>query len=215
MCFRDRIDAGIKLSDRLRNYADKKTVLYGVARGGVVLARVISGYLSIPFYIINVKKIGVPGNPELSIGAISDDDSIYIDYEMVERLGLGDKEVEELIKIKRGELKERNKLFSGKKFKSFSGKTVIIVDDGIATGATVCAALKFFQKKRADKIILAVPVVSKNTFEELKTQFDKIVALEIPESFGSVGQFYRDFGEVSDSDIIKVLNNTKNLEPKT
>ncbi|MBI2611445.1 phosphoribosyltransferase [Candidatus Gottesmanbacteria bacterium] len=199
--FEDRFEAGRLLSDRIKPLIDKKTILYAIPRGGVVVAAVISKRLDLSFFLVVVKKIGAPHNPELALGAVGPQNALYLDDDLIKRVGVSESELKQLISEKRQELRVREKLFSIRYPNILSGKSVVLVDDGIATGATVRAALIFLKKKKPREIILATPVIARDTYDAFLPIFDRIVALEVSDIFGSVGQFYHDFTQVTDEDI--------------
>lgn len=205
--FQNREEAGKLLADRLLNYKkQKETVILAIPRGGVVVARQIADNLSLPLSIVVVKKLGAPGNPELAIGALAPAGVKYINWDLALRSGVEQEYLDREIKDKSKEIKERIKKFQipHSKFQIKNYKNFILVDDGVATGATTLAAIKYIRYIQST-IILAVPVIAKETYNKLQTEVDKIVALEVPESFGAVGEFYREFPQVSDGEVIKLL----------
>jgi len=220
--FQNREEAGELLTDRLSIYKKQKMVLVvAIPRGGVVVARQIATKLSLPLSIIVVKKLGAPANPELAIGALAPDGVRYIDFDLALRSGVEQEYLDREIRQKKEEVEERIKKFQipNSKFQIKNNKIFILVDDGVATGATVLAAIRYIKesqkskvlprrqagKSQKYKIILAVPVIAKETYNKLQTEVDEIVALEIPESFNAVGQFYKEFPQVSDEEVIKLL----------
>lgn len=217
--FQDRSEAGLLLADKLSSYKKhKQAQVLAIPRGGIVIGSQIAKKLSLPLSIIVVKKLGAPGNPELAIGALAPGNVKYIDWDLALRSGVEQEYLETEIKDKSEQIKEREKKFFERSnlprgSTSWEGKKIIIlVDDGIATGATTFVAIKYIKqlaiRQLADKkmtIVLAIPVIAKETYNKLQSQVDKIVALEIPDSFAAVGQFYRDFPQVSDEEVIKLL----------
>lgn len=204
--FEDRTAAGNLLADRILFYSSNKTVVYAIPRGGVIVGKVIANRLHTPFFLVNVKKIGVPNNPELALGAVSSLNSLYIDRGMVKRIGLSKDDLRAMISSKRKELGVREKLFSCRYPRTLKCKRVLLVDDGIATGATIEAALIFLKKKKPERIVLVTPVIASDTYDELLSLVDDIIALEIAEGFSSVGQFYKDFSQVSDEDVLEIIS---------
>lgn len=205
--FKNREDAGKKLALEIKKVLKGRNfVVAGITRGGVVLAKVISDRLLLAMSIIVVKKIGAPYNPELAIGAVSHNKTVYWDEELIERLGINSNYRLKAKKEKYEEVKNLEKIFSlNKKGLDFKDKRVILVDDGVATGATVISASMVIRKQKAKEIILATAVASKDSFEEIKKYFDKIVVLKIADGFSAVGEFYRDFPQVSDEEVAKLL----------
>lgn len=205
--FQDRIGAGKQLAKRLLAYRNKKdVVVLGIPRGGVVVAKAVANALALPLDIIVVRKIGAPQNPELAIGAVGPEKTVYWDQNLCQRLGINKKQKSNLKHQKERERKEREStLRGGRKPLNVKKKTVILVDDGIATGATVLAAQKALQKMGAAAIVLAVPVVAKDTYRSIAKHFGKIVALEIPSEFYAVGQFYQEFSQVEDNEVVRIL----------
>lgn len=203
--FSDRRQAGEMLADKLKKIGTPIAQVFAIPRGGAVVGEEIAKRLDIPLKLLLVKKIGAPKNSELAIGAVAPGGISYIDRVLVGRLSIGQKELAKLTESKRRELAERKEKYKISYQKSLAGKTIIITDDGIATGATVKAAIKYLRLKKAKKIILGAPVVAKDTYDEIKSMVDELIVLEIPESFGAVGQFYRDFPQVNDEEVISIL----------
>lgn len=204
MLFLDRIDAGEKLAKVLLIYKGKDTVIYGLPRGGVVTASVIARVLKAPLDVVIVRKIGHPNNPEYAIAAISQNGRISTDgaVSQVGRAwfaGEAKKQKKEARRRKRVYLKGKNSV-------SAQGKLAILVDDGIATGLTMKAAIDEIRSQKPKKIIVAVPVVPRDVFEVLKKEVDTVVALEIPKDFlGAVGTYYELFPQVDDEEVINLL----------
>ncbi len=203
------------LSRKLQNYAKhQNAIVVSIPRGGVVVGETIAEALNLPLDIIVVKKLGVPGNPELAIGAVAPGGIKFIDFDLALRSGVEQEYLDREIKDKSEKIRERIKKLKIRNPKSEirNKKIIILVDDGIATGATTLAAIKYIKesqkskvKSQKYKIILAVPVIAKATYDKLKFEVDKIIALEIPDAFSAVGQFYREFPQVSDEEVIKLL----------
>lgn len=203
--FKDRQSAGKVLASHLKQYKGRdNTIVLGIPRGGVVVAKEVAHELNLPLDIIVTRKIGAPFQKELALGAVDADGEVFGEVG-----GVG--EIREIIEREIGEIKRREKLYrGGMKPLEISGKVVILVDDGIATGATTLAAIRFLKRHGAKKIILAVPVASEEAVERVKREIrgiGEIVVLETPEYFQAVGQFYQDFKEVTDEEVIYLLNN--------
>lgn len=215
--FEDRRQAGKILSERLKRYQKRTdTLVIGIPRGGVVVASVIASALHLPLSVISVKKLSAPHNPELAIGAICTSGVRYIDWELALRVGVEQDYLDKQIQEKLTLAKEREQLYGitnavndRKKYSVF-----ILVDDGIATGATVLAAIKDLKEpagklKKHRNVILAVPVIAKEVFEKLRKAFHVIVAVLIEDQFAAVGQFYREFTQVSDEEVTNILKEHK------
>lgn len=212
MVFNNRSGAGLILSKKLRSYKGKEDVVcLGIVRGGVVVADKISSELLIPLSILIVKKISPLSNLELAIGALGPKNTIYFDESLISYLGITKKEREEAVLRARKRFLEQEKKFSSyviKIEKRYS--TVFVVDDGVATGATVICAGLYLRKLNIEKIILVTPVISFDVYKDIGKFFDKIVYIERPMEFSSVGQFYKDFDQVKDSLVIDILKRAKN-----
>jgi len=206
--FQDRKEAGLLLAQNLKEYKNRQdTIVLAIPRGGIVIGRQIANNLDLLFSVIVVKKLGAPENPELAIGALAPNGVKVIDWELVQHLGVNREYLNEELERKRQEVEEREKKYqvSGMKYKVLEKNIVILVDDGIATGATTQAAIKYIKEKAKVRIILAVPVIAKDTYNKLQSEVDELIALEVSESFHAVGQFYREFPQVTDEEVIKYL----------
>lgn len=207
MIFKDRKDAGKQLFPLLKNYQDDPdTIVIGLPRGGVVTAYEISHALHLPLDIVCPRKIGAPQNPELAIGAITETGEGNYNARLIEILGVSEgylkRKVEEEKKIAQHRL---NLYRSNRPPRNLKGKKVILVDDGLATGATMKAAIKTVQAEEAEKIIVAVPVSPIETLQEIEDEVDEVVCLSTPVSFAAVGQFYEEFWATTDEEVIKLL----------
>lgn len=205
--FQDRKEAGKLLASKLQKlHLDKNAIVLAIPRGGVVVANQASSQRSLTLDIVVIKKIGAPSNPELAIGAVGPKTVVFWDRDLIKQLGISKIIMNRELRIKKKEQEDKELILRGNKpFPILKGKTVILVDDGVATGATAMAACKFLRKEKAKRIILAIPVISKTTFETLKLRFDDIIALQIEEEFQSVGQFYKEFQQVTDKEVIEIL----------
>lgn len=210
MLFRDREEAGRLLAQKLKKKIKKKEfenfVVVAVARGGVVLGRIIADYFNIPLSVLVIKKMGAPNNPELAIGAVGPKKTVWWDEDLVKSLSVGRKYQKEILKEKEEEVKVLGKILkdNGNKL-NFKDKKVIVVDDGIATGTTVLCASKFLRSAMVSSIILATPLIAKETLNSISSYFDMVIALQIPQDFSAVGQFYEDFPQVEDNEVIGLL----------
>ena len=203
--FVNREEAGMRLAVKLlREKNLKNAVIICVPRGGVVVGKTVSEVLKIPFKILIVKKIGAPNNPELAIGATGSDSEVFWDENLVSILNISKKERTNLLKQTKDAIHKREKALGIGRM-DVREKTVIVVDDGIATGATAIAASLILKNMGSSKIILATPVISKRTKRELGKYFDKIISVETPEDFHAVGEFYREFPQIEDEEVRKLL----------
>jgi putative phosphoribosyl transferase len=208
MPFSDRIDAGQHLANALTDYKRQHPVVLALPRGGVLVAAETAAALGAPLDVVLVRKIGVPFQPELAMGAVVDgsepvvvrNDGV-IRITQVEEAEFTAARDRELAKIER-----RRKLYlENRPHPELKGKTIIIVDDGIATGATVRAALRAIRMRKPRKLVLAVPVAPTAALRELRSEVDEIVCLEDYENFGAIGFFYDDFRQISDAEVIDLL----------
>ena len=204
----NREAAGRMLARRLMSYAHSDVVVLGIPRGGVPVAKEVADALDAPLDIIVVRKLGAPGQPELGIGAVVDGDHprTIFNQDIVEHLGISDEYIEAEVARQLKEVKRREAAYRGGRPKiPIAGKTVIVVDDGIATGSSVRAALRGVRRQKPRRLILAIPVAPAESIETLQSDADEIVCLETPEDFFAVGQFYRDFRQVSDEQVKAIL----------
>ncbi len=203
-----RAEAGRMLAQRLMSYAAAGAVVLGVPRGGLPVARAVADALGAPLDVVVVRKLGAPGQPELGIGAVVDGDHprAIFNQDMIEHLGVSDEYIEAEIARQLKEVNRREVAYRGGRAKiPLMGKTVIVVDDGIATGSSVRAALRGVRRQKPKRLMLAVPVAPAESIETLRSEADEIVCLETPEDFFAVGQFYRDFHQVSDDEVREIL----------
>jgi predicted phosphoribosyltransferase len=207
MIFADRSEAGRSLAWRLEKFANRDDVLIlGIPRGGVPVAYEIARALHIPLDVLVLRKLGVPGHEELAFGAIALGGTRVLDRHILRNIGISAAEVEAVTARERNELLRREEKFRGDLPPlSLAGKTVILVDDGIATGASLLAGIRTVRAMEPAKLIVAVPVAPAETCERLADEVDEIVCVATPEPFGAVGQFYDDFSEVHDEDVIRLL----------
>jgi predicted phosphoribosyltransferase len=204
--FDDRIEAGKKLAGRLSSYRDQDTIVLAIPRGGVVVAAEVAGELGAPLDLIIPRKIGAPGNPELAIGAVAGEGKPLLNESMIKSMRLPSGYIEEAVRSEVEEIKRRRKEYLGDRPRpSLKGKTVIIIDDGLATGYTALAAVRSVTSERPAKVILAVPVAPRETVKFLEPEVDELIVLETPAFFYAVGQFYHDFRQVSDWEVKEIL----------
>lgn len=210
MIFNDRRDAGRRLAKGLSTGEGDRLVVLGIPRGGVVVAYEVARHLRAPLDIVIPRKVGAPGNPELAVGAVAQDGTLVLDRAMVDLLGVSDTFLKEESARQRAEIERRLRLYRGTRSGiELAGATVVVVDDGVATGATVLAALRGLRSEKPKRVILAVPVAPPDTLERLTTEADEVVCLSTPEPFYAVGQFYRHFDETSDDEVIKLIERSR------
>ena len=205
--FRDRRDAGIQLAGRLKHYKDYEGALVlALPRGGVVTGFEIAHYLNAPLDVLIVRKIGFPGQPELAIGAISETETVVLNQSIISVYGVSNDYIQGEISRQKEEIIRRVELYrKGKKILEIEGKTIILVDDGVATGATVKAAIATLKKEKIKKLVVAMPVAPPDTAKELKGMVDEFICLETPWDFMAVGSYYDDFTQVSDTEVVEML----------
>jgi putative phosphoribosyl transferase len=205
--FRDRADAGRQLAVELkRHLGDEDVVVLGLPRGGVPVAFEVARELDAPLDVIVVRKLGVPYQPELGMGAIGEDGVRVLNDDVLARARIGEDEVVAVEQAERVELGRRAMLFRGDRPRaSLVGRTAVVVDDGIATGSTAHAACQVVRAHGASRVILAVPVAPRSSLASLAKTADELVCLASPEPFFSVGQFYQDFSQTSDEEVVEFL----------
>jgi putative phosphoribosyl transferase len=208
MTFEDRTDAGRQLARALTAYRDKKPVILALPRGGVTVAAEVASALAAPLDLVLVRKIGVPQQPELAMGAVVDGGAPLIvrNEDVIALANVSETEFKAVCDNELAEIERRRKRYLGdRESVDVSGRTAVIVDDGIATGATVRAALRATQLRKPAKLVLAVPVAPTDTIDQLRAEADDVVCLEQHEFFGAIGFYYADFRQVSDATVIDTL----------
>ncbi len=208
MLFENRADAGRKLAAALGAYKDGRPVVLALPRGGVPVAAEVAAALEAPLDLVLVRKLGVPLQPELAMGAVVDGSApILVRNEDVIRLaGVSEEGLQSVCAAELAEIERRRQRYLGDRARvDPAGRIAIVIDDGIATGATTRAALRAMRQCRPRKLILAVPIAPTDTLEAMREEADEVVCLEDYEDFGAIGLFYADFRQVSDSEVVATL----------
>lgn len=207
MIFQNRAEAGELLALHLTEYANREdTVVLGVPRGGVPVAFKVATALNLPLDVFMVRKLGVPGHEEFAFGAIGSGGVRFLDRSVVEALGLPDQVIELVTRTERAELVRREKTYRGSRSSlDIRGKTVILVDDGIATGSSLLAGVCALRQMQPAAIVIAAPVAPQSAVDRLRPEVDDVVCATVPETFYGVGQFYYDFSQVPDQEVIDLL----------
>src|ERR1019366_886843 len=208
MIFANRTEAGQELARRLRTYANRDDVIVlGAPRGGVPIAFEVATALRAPLDVFVLRKLGVPGREEFAFGAIASGGVRILDRRTIEGLGITGLDIERVTMAEKQELERRERAYrGGRPPLDVSGLTVILVDDGIATGASMRAAIRALRQMKPARIVIAVPVAPLATCNQLQFEVDELVCLEMPEPFYGVGQFYDDFTQVSDEEVKELLD---------
>ena len=207
MIFTDRRDAGRKLAGMLEKFQNQpNTIVIGLPRGGVVVACEAARRLNLPLDIIVPRKIGAPGNDELAIGAITEEGEAVLDEILVRELNVAPEYIAKTVAKEKQEAQRRLKLYRGGRGPlSLQDKTAILIDDGIATGATMRAAIRSAKNKKAKKIIVAVPIIAPDTLNKLRAEADEIIYLDAPMFLGAIGAFYEEFSQTEDEEVIELM----------
>jgi putative phosphoribosyl transferase len=207
MTFKDRIDAGKQVALRLLTYKNKPDVIVlGLTRGGVIPALYVARELNAPLDIIIACKISKPKNPELALGALTEDGTVKFNDLLMQSFGLHEHDLKNTVESERDEVARRTRLYrSHKKALDLKDKTVIIVDDGIATGATMRASIASARSRGARHIVVAVPVAPAESLDDLQYEADEIVCVHMPRNFLSISTYYQSFPQVSDQEVIGTL----------
>lgn len=207
MIFKDRRDAGKKLISSLLPYQSAKdTLVLGLARGGVVVADEVARGLFLPLNVVVPRKIGAPANKELAIGAIAEEGVVLLNKQLIEWIGVSDQYLEQEINAQQQVADLRLKSFrKDQALPALKNWTVILADDGIATGATMLAVIESMKKLGAKKIVVAVPTCSNEAYNRVKKRVDEVISLIVDEDFQAVGQYYDTFDQTDDSQVVEIL----------
>ena len=208
MIFRDRRDAGQQLATQLQFLVGQPDVIVlGIPRGGVVVAVQVARALNAPLDVFIARKLGAPINPELAIGAVTSTGDVLLDDELMRDLRISDEVIEREVEDQRKEIARRLEMYRPNRAPlDVKNKTVVLIDDGIATGSTVLASLRSLRKQEPARLILAVPVAPAETMKRLERECDQAIVLATPEPFLAVGRFYLQFDQTSDVEVIELLN---------
>ena len=208
--YRDRSDAGRQLAARLEPLRADRPLVVGLPRGGVPVAYEVARALGAPLDVVIVRKLGAPIQPELAMGAIGEEGARVLNDELVEALGVGPDELEASVELERAELERRQLLYrEGAEPLPVAGRTVLLVDDGIATGSTATAAARVLRARGAERIVLAVPVAPPGAEQRFSAEVDEFVCLHAPKRFFAVGACYERFGQTSDEEVVELLRRAR------
>lgn len=209
--FADRREGGRRLAKALSHYRGKpNTIVIGLPRGGVVTAAAIAEDLDLPLDVLVVRKLGTPGHEELAMGAIGPGGVRVLNDDVIAALRIGPAQIDAAARREQFELERRERLYRGARPPlDFAGKTVIVVDDGLATGSTMSAAIAVIRRYKPARIVLAVPVAPIETCEGFRLVVDELVYLETPEPFQAVGYWYVDFAQVEDEEVVQTLERAR------
>jgi putative phosphoribosyl transferase len=205
--FTDRAQAGRMLAERLKAYADRKDVtVLGIPRGGVPVAFEIAEALGAQLDVFVARKLGVPGQEELAFGAIASGGVRVLDPEIIGAVGISNADIEEVTSRELRELERRERLYRGAKAPlDIGGRTAILVDDGIATGSSIRAAISALRHLQPARLVVAAPVAPLATCGRLRQEVDDLVCVDTPKSFRAIGEFYEDFSQVTDQEVTDLL----------
>src|SRR5499433_2200972 len=214
--FEDRAEAGRILAGKLSTYSGRSdVVVLGLPRGGVAVASAVAGSLHIPLDVFVVSKLGTPWEPELAMGAVAENGVQVLDLSLVKALGVSGTEIQDATATGQKQLDARERLYRGcRPPLELKGKTVILVDDGIATGCSILAAIAAFRRKSASRVVVAVPVAPASGCSAIRMEANEVISVAEPELFLAVSQWYRNFAQVSDEDVLRLLGCVENAMPR-
>ena len=207
MIFGDRVDAGRRLAEKLRAYANRDDVIVlGIPRGGVPVAFEVATALNAPLDVFLSRKLGVPGQEELAFGAVATGGVRVLDQDLIEGVGISKREIEEITHRVRMELERRERVYRGARPPlDLQGKIAILIDDGIATGSSMRAAINALRQHKPARVVVAIPVAPLSTCHRLRPEVDELICVHMPESFYAIGQFYADFSQVADEEVTDLI----------
>ncbi|MDS0475830.1 phosphoribosyltransferase family protein [Natrinema sp. 1APR25-10V2] len=205
--FDDRTDAGEQLAAELERRDVRADVVLGIPRGALPVARPVADALDADLDVVVARKMGAPKNPEVALGAVASDGSVWYNDDLIDRVGASDDYIDEIRAEEAENAREKaDRYRETEGLPDLRGKRVVVADDGVATGATATACLRQIQGTGADWVALAVPVGSPRAVDDLEREADAVIALQTPANFRAVGQYYRDFGQVTDAEAIEYLD---------
>ncbi|MCU4926391.1 phosphoribosyltransferase family protein [Halobacteria archaeon AArc-dxtr1] len=205
--FDDRADAGARLADALTARGVTADIVLGIPRGALPVARPVADALDADLDVVVARKLGAPGNPELALGAVASDGSVWLNDALVAQLGVSEPYLESVREEEAENASEKAARYrDGTGLPPLADREVVVVDDGVATGATAIACLRQIRGAGAERVTLAVPVGSPDSLADLESEADEVIALREPADFRAVGQYYRQFGQVSDAEAVEYLD---------
>ena len=211
--FTDRTDAGRQLAALLDEQGIAADIVLAIPRGGLPVGRAVADSLDAPLDIVAARKLGAPGNPELAIGAVASDGTVWLNESVIDDLGVSEAFLDEQIDRERAAAAAKVDRYRGDRPPlDVAGKRVVVVDDGVATGATTTACLRQLRNADAESVVLAVPVAPPDTVERLQGEADEVVCVELPVQFHAVGQFYESFEQVVDAEAVTYLDEQTDAE---
>ena len=211
---KDRVEAGKRLASAVKSVG-KDAIILGVPRGGVVVGFEVAQALCVPLDIIVTKKIGAPENPELAVGAVAEDGTYILDEDILRQIYVPKEYIAEEVERQKQEIQRRLIRYRGDvPYPTLKNREVVVIDDGVATGSTLKAALHLLSGKGAKTVVVAVPVGPPETIRELRKLADRVVVLFTPEPFYAIGQFYVDFSQTSDKEVIELLRRNREKQAK-
>jgi predicted phosphoribosyltransferase len=213
--FRNRVEAGRLLAERLLDYAARPgAIILALPRGGVPVADAVARRLNLPLDLFLVRKLGLPWQPELAMGAIATGNVRVMNDRVVDSFGLGREVIDGVAERELAELERRERAYRGARPPcAVAGRTAIVIDDGIATGSTVRAAVAALRRLKARRIVVAAPIIAHDTLARLRREADEIAAVETPEDFSSVGEWYEDFSQTTDQEVRSLLQAAQGRNP--
>ena len=210
--FKDRLEAGERLAELLNDLKDEKCAVIAIPRGGVAVGYAVAIRLRAPLEVTVPRKIGAPGDPELAVGAVAEDGTIYVEESIAGVIGVGEDWIRIEAERELEEVRRRIEVYrGGKPLPKLNEYVVLIVDDGVATGATVIATARFLKKLGSKRIIIAVPVAPPEILPKLSREVDDVRCVDTPTPFFAIGQFYRNFSQLSDSEVLEYLSKVERL----